>query len=46
MANLGVPYVLVYQDDANVLSISSEVVKSSLDGAGLRLGVHNKEILL
>ena len=39
-------YVLVDQQDSNVLALRGEAVKGRLDGAVLRLGVHDEEVLL
>jgi hypothetical protein len=39
-------YVLVDQQDSNILALRGEAVKGRLDGAVLRLGVHDEEVLL
>ena len=45
MAKLG-PYMLIYEQDCNVLSVVCVSVKCLLDRAGLGLGVDDEEVLL
>ena len=39
-------YMLIYQQDANVLPLARKVVKGMFDGGVFRLGVHDQEIPL
>lgn len=39
-------YVLVDQQNSNILSLLREVLECSLDGGGLGLGVDNEEVAL
>lgn len=39
-------YMLVYEQDSNVLALAGEAIKGSLDGRILRFRVHNEEVLL
>ena len=42
----GPTYVLIDEDDANVLALRREAIKRSLDGRVVRLGVDHQEVLL